>query len=1365
MAHTTENLDFSGLFKLDVLLHLDITNYSFYEVGLRKYLTLTSDKELIFLYINPDFVRFEKNYEWDFIDNPIYCMCFEPSGTWVIILSDQKVLLVPFLPLFIPQNTFDQKWSLNSVTVLPIAPIPKPTSTIWWLTKESENILIIGTKVGIIIFYCMETQTIVGDCKVSGEIVDLQMCFDDSLDLLVLLISVDKQQQWKLVLEHRSLGYNWLHQIRGQDKDKRESFISIIKQFSKDKITLFTQGGTKDEKSQAVEYLVKPAEYLPSFRTSSNNWALTAQYVNGRHFLTAIELNEGTMLIESPEEDTPSRTLIPRIKKDGLYIQGLWTQRLIYMVKKNEIEVHSSNFSTLRVEPVGSKTEVTKLWSAELIGDVIRVHLLSPKHAPAMASGWREPTFLCDLQLPRFNLEPCLIITNCGAYILNTVSEPCEWLVGVIMRGGVGAEQAANALGAPVPLLLKAAADMLMSRGKIAPAHYLYTLSQSKPDGWVGRLGIFGRLHELSMYKQTGKIGSLGNSAITTKLLALLLKIATNYEEKFEPDVKYVTLETKQLKELTSIAAAIGLWKIVPVFSMYRGQPNLILAAIQSRSDICRGALNCLLDHKCLVPLLLEENHQWLFDFIIEKCKNFDTTILKRICLWLNPLQDQLRPVIRDLKQGISSSYTLNMRSLITTFMHVVCAIDARHPNPDIHLELTHDAETWKSQFVPKRAVSCGLAHWAVVDEGSAKIVMTNTTVNTGLIGRVLDVACGRHHTLILTENGVYAAGDNSFGQLGVGYSWQGAIGDAATAAGTLMHVPFDWTAPLVSIAAGHYHSAVIDAGGRLYTWGWGVHGQLGLGSIDDECSPKMVTKLQGRKVLSVGCGGCHTVMLMKNGEVWACGAAVFGQLGSGNREKSSVPIKVVLPDTIETIAVGYFHTVALGSRGSLYSWGASPQQVRAAHARASSDETSAQPPQDPHLAPVTVDTSSVSGRIVRVAAGWHHSFIINNAGILYGWGLNFDGQLGTGDRKQVNVPTEIMIKKVNKAGKSNPTTPEVEDTDFRTKALVACGGDFTIYVADDGRIYIAGNSHDESNENDKGTNRIIMMKTTKRVIKIPSRTNTKFLFQPIDKIGSMFNTPINQIEPSHNPLVNLNDFNKSCWADDVVLMLKPWLNESSLASNLNMAAKLAYHNEDYAECLKMLLRDLKTVPQDDCLYITHTEVIDHELSEESTYDSRKKDELKIIITNAMSKRIKEVSIKILNDEPYPDIDPVVYETLPCSCDEFQYLPKTLIPIVVANTTERNHSLKAANIIDKCMSMFPIDSKLWEICFRQAKGFFIENNLSIRELEVVLRKYMETHATTMAAAIMYSNDCAEYNEILSPKFFLNMCSQVMDTWG
>uniref|UniRef100_A0A1E1W1A9 Uncharacterized protein n=2 Tax=Pectinophora gossypiella TaxID=13191 RepID=A0A1E1W1A9_PECGO len=341
----------------------------------------------------------------------------------------------------------------------------------------------------------------------------------------------------------------------------------------------------------------------------------------------------------------------------------------------------------------------------------------------------------------------------------------------------------------------------------------------------------------------------------------------------------------------------------------------------------------------------------------------------------------------------------------------------------------------------------------------------------------------------------------------------------------------------------------------------------------------------------------------------------------------------------------------------------------------------------------------------------------------------------------------------------------------MKTRALVACGGDFTVFIDDEGRVYTTGNMHlPVANEKEKANNRIIMMKTTKRVIKIPaSRNNNKFLFQPIDRVEIMFPFDIEgferkPIEPRLNPLNSLEDFDKKSWADDMILLLKPWINDDNLSANRNMAAKLAYHNKQHAECLKLLLDNLKTGPEDEQLYLRHTEVADcEEIGKNKSYTS-KKDELKIVITNIMSKRIKDVSLSILNEEPYPVIDSATYGTLPCCCNELEYLPNTSLKSVT-NITDCNLSLKAANLIDKCISIFPVDTELWEICFRLSKNFYLENNLSVLELETVLRKYMESNATTMAGAIMFSNDCAQYSEILSPKFYLNMCSQVMDTWG
>lgn len=45
----------------------------------------------------------------------------------------------------------------------------------------------------------------------------------------------------------------------------------------------------------------------------------------------------------------------------------------------------------------------------------------------------------------------------------------------------------------------------------------------------------------------------------------------------------------------------------------------------------------------------------------------------------------------------------------------------------------------------------------------------------------------------------------------------------------------------VTQIAAGAEHSALVTENGLVMTWGWGEHGQLGLGSTDDQTSPQVV--------------------------------------------------------------------------------------------------------------------------------------------------------------------------------------------------------------------------------------------------------------------------------------------------------------------------------------------------------------------------------------------------------------------------------------------------------------------------------------------------------------------------------------------
>ncbi|PNX73084.1 putative E3 ubiquitin-protein ligase HERC1-like protein, partial [Trifolium pratense] len=85
------------------------------------------------------------------------------------------------------------------------------------------------------------------------------------------------------------------------------------------------------------------------------------------------------------------------------------------------------------------------------------------------------------------------------------------------------------------------------------------------------------------------------------------------------------------------------------------------------------------------------------------------------------------------------------------------------------------------------------------------------------------------------------------------------------------------------AIACGGRHSAVITDAGAVLAFGWGLYGQCGQGSTDDELSPTCVSSLLGIRIVGVAAGLWHTVCTSADGDVYAFGGNQFGQLGTGS--------------------------------------------------------------------------------------------------------------------------------------------------------------------------------------------------------------------------------------------------------------------------------------------------------------------------------------------------------------------------------------------------------------------------------------------------------------------------------------------------
>ena len=93
----------------------------------------------------------------------------------------------------------------------------------------------------------------------------------------------------------------------------------------------------------------------------------------------------------------------------------------------------------------------------------------------------------------------------------------------------------------------------------------------------------------------------------------------------------------------------------------------------------------------------------------------------------------------------------------------------------------------------------------------------------------------------------------------------------------------------IVSISAGWNHVFAIVEMARtgmrkVMSWGFNDEGQLGLGHCDDVGVPTFVESLAGiaKDIVQVSCGQEHTVVLLSNGSMLACGSLEHGSTGTG---------------------------------------------------------------------------------------------------------------------------------------------------------------------------------------------------------------------------------------------------------------------------------------------------------------------------------------------------------------------------------------------------------------------------------------------------------------------------------------------------
>ncbi|XP_036324147.1 uncharacterized protein LOC118737630 isoform X2 [Rhagoletis pomonella] len=479
-------------------------------------------------------------------------------------------------------------------------------------------------------------------------------------------------------------------------------------------------------------------------------------------------------------------------------------------------------------------------------------------------------------------------------------------------------------------------------------------------------------------------------------LLITLAERAVN-DKNYLPLWNFLVTNTKYHTNMTSIVLCqSGLFSSALILAKTRGvciDTFLALTSVVGQEFGWYTEMNVCLYN--LSELMFAETITYLpqvavdyFGFIQEKLPNIRHCVLKRLEQQLNPFSAVLRPVVSHTSSGhlelnINDNKTFLFdfcKNLIETYLAVLIYMESQRSKSE-HIinalstfRITYEDNQFAIETSRFKPISAGCAHCACVVDGVAYFwgsngVPCNYSVNKSsdppepphavksldllsqLNLEVHTVKCGRQHTLVLTNNGLYAFGNNNLLQLGTGRDMQVSLQPMLVRA-------FDGK-NITIIEAGQYHNAAV-ADGVLYTWGWGIYGQLGHGNCESVPEPKVVSFFKSKKILQVSLGHAHSLVLCQATnnpnatDLFVFGSNHFGQLGVGtglsnfeegsnisaddgmhctSQVKSLVPLKLfVCAERIRLIHTKFFSNLAVDENGHMYTWGSSPQALRLAN-------------------------------------------------------------------------------------------------------------------------------------------------------------------------------------------------------------------------------------------------------------------------------------------------------------------------------------------------------------------------------------------------------------------------------------------------
>ncbi|KAG2983124.1 hypothetical protein PC121_g22639 [Phytophthora cactorum] len=288
---------------------------------------------------------------------------------------------------------------------------------------------------------------------------------------------------------------------------------------------------------------------------------------------------------------------------------------------------------------------------------------------------------------------------------------------------------------------------------------------------------------------------------------------------------------------------------------------------------------------------------------------------------------------------------------------------------------------------------------------------------------RVVQIACGYRHTALITDDRhLYTFGHGECGRLGHGTEEDCTDPIPVGYFTSLIAAEGGEFGGVVDVSCGREHTMVVTSNGDLYGFGWGEAGRLGTGETGSSLYP---CRVELKNIAAVACGREHTLALTRKGRVFAFGAGFGGRLGNGSETDEELPFLVegLEEYRIAAIDAGECHSCALSREGEVFTWGFGSSGALGHGTRDNCliPKLVEGPWTNPNVELDGETLTNDMSVVISVACGGYHTLAATSDGVLYGWGDAAAGQLGVenlsaqdvvvSSPKKIRVPTSSGLR------------------------------------------------------------------------------------------------------------------------------------------------------------------------------------------------------------------------------------------------------------------------------------------------------------------------------------------------------------------